>query len=714
MLTLFAYKLNYVKQLKKVTAQRKKSVKKPKNSQNMSIRGHALRFLLWFLPGLVAGIFVPWYFYLQSVVDELFVEYNWSIPSSIYARELNLYDGQSLSQDELLYELSVLGYKKRPVLKTIGQYVHEENHFEIYSKGFQFLDKNERPTRLSFELINNKVAHLNVPLARLEPLMIGQFYSNNFENRHPIKLTQLPSTLVKGLQAIEDRNFKHHGGVDFFGILRAMVRNLFAGKIVQGGSTITQQLIKNRLHYRNKSLIRKANEAAVALMLEKKFSKGQILESYFNEIYWGQKGRVAIHGIEQAAAYYFSKTPKQLSIAEQALLIGIAKGPSWYHPVKQKQRAYKRRNIVLNAWFETGVISKQQWLQAKKSELDIRINDSFSQQQYKDFIGLIKRQLAQSFSSQQLNQQGLKVFSTLNPYVQHQLVNTLQWHTNNLGANLQSSAVISDAQTGDILAVKGSKEKYSYYNRALLSKRQIGSLIKPFVYLAALELLPGFDLSTRIDDKPIKVKTKRGEYWQPKNWDNKSMGSITALTALVNSRNQATVDLGLKIGVSKFVKFLKSLGLNINRSSHPSVFLGATELTPLEVTNLFLIISSNAKQQNLLSTKYVTDKNYHLLGKIQRQNKLMLSPHSIKQIKSAMHQVTVNGTAAKLSYQYGFKNLFGKTGTTNQGKNSWYVGFDNQYLAAFWVGKDNNTSTTLTGSSGALVLWANWYGKIKN
>lgn len=683
-----------------------KKVNKPKNR-------YILRFVLWFTSGLAIGLFVPWYFYLQSIINNLFIEYNWSIPTSIYARELNLFESKTITEDEIDYELTVLGYKKKTNPRYIGEFSKNINGYEIHSKGFSFLDSKENPKVIKFAIKNNKLTNINHSVARLEPLLIGQFYNKAFENRQPIGLNSLPKTMVKGLQAIEDRNFNHHHGVDLIGIMRALIKNIFAGKIVQGGSTITQQLIKNRFHYNAKSWIRKANEALSAILLENKYDKGQILESYFNEIYWGQKGNVAIHGVSQASQYYFSKRPAQLNIAEQALLIGIVKGPSWYHPVKQKSRALKRRNTVLNAWYETSVITKSQWQIAKNSSLDVRINDAFSNQEYKDFIGLVNQQLSQKFSSVQLNQQGMKVFTTLNPFVQNQLLNTLQWHTNGLGENLQSSAVVGDSQTGEILAIKGSKEKYSYYNRAILSKRQIGSLIKPFVFLAALEELASFTLNDVIDDKPIKVKTKNNEYWQPKNWDNKSLGRISARQALVNSRNQATVSLGLQIGVNRFVSFLKSLGLNINRTNHPSVFLGATELTPLEVTNLFLILSSDAQQQHLLGIKYIVDKSNQLLGKMKRENSLSLSAQSMTQIKNAMHTVTTQGTARRLSDQYGFKNLYGKTGTTNNGKNSWFVGFDQQYLAVFWVGKDDNTATHLSGASGAMLLWANWYEKIK-
>ena len=680
---------------------------------NVSSKNPFWRVTIWMVPGVIIGLFVPWYFYLQFIVNNLFVEYNWSIPSVIYAQELNLYNGKSLKADEVLFHLSVLGYKNKSKANKIGEYSYKNRRFEIKTKGFKYLDKNDKPSYVSFALSKDKVINLNRSIARLEPLLIGQFYNKTLENRQPIPLNQIPNTMVKGLQAIEDRSFKHHSGVDVFGIIRAMVRNLFAGKIVQGGSTITQQLIKNRFHYDSKSWLRKANEAVSALMLEKKFNKGQILESYFNEIYWGQKGSYAIHGISQAAQLYYSKIPGQLTIAEQALLIGIVKGPSWFHPVKQKTRALTRRNSVLNTWYETSVINKKQWQKAKSTNVDVKINTSFANRQYQDFIDVVNQQLSQSFSSGQLNRQGLKIFTTINPYIQRQLADTLQNETDKLGRNLQSAAVVSNAQTGNILAIKGSKTDTAFFNRAKLSKRQIGSLIKPFVYLAAYESLPDFDLSTLINDSPLKIKTKTGEYWQPKNYDNKSMGLIDARSALIKSRNQATVDLGIKIGVQSFVSFLKKVGLNINRSKHPSVFLGATELTPLEVTNLFLLFSSSNQQSQLLAVKYITDNDNNLLGKIKKSHNLQVQSSSVSQINSALHQVTTQGTAAKLSTYYHFKDLYGKTGTTNQGKNSWYVGYNKDLLATFWVGKDNNTPTKLSGSSGALILWAHWYRGIK-
>jgi len=674
--------------------------------------GFILRPLLWLGTGFVIGFCLPWYLYLQFVVNSLFIEYNWTIPSSIYARELNLYNGKKINLKAIKYELSQLGYKKSSSIDSIGTFTQINNTFKIHTKGFNFFDGLEKSKIVQFDLDNGQINNASEAIIRFEPLLIGQFYSTNFENRQPIPISQVPNTMVMGLQAIEDRSFNHHPGVDVLGVLRAMVRNITSGRVVQGGSTITQQLIKNRLNYSSRSWLRKINEAIAALMLERKFDKGAIIENYFNEIYWGQKGSIAIHGIKQAAHYYFSKTPSQLSISEQALLIGIIKGPSWYHPIKHKQRAISRRNIVLNSWYQTSVITKQQWMKAKKTSLSVQLNTAFTGSNYRDFMDLVKQQLGESIPSQELNTKGLRIFTTLNPFIQHQLANTLQSKTDDLAKNIQSAALVSDARTGEVLAIKGDKNKTSYYNRTLLSKRQIGSLIKPFVYLAALEQLPNFTMSTLIADNPIKVKLKQGDYWQPKNYDDKSLGQIPAQIALIKSRNQATVNLGLQLGVDRFVKYLKKFGLNIIRSNHPSVFLGATELTPYEVSNLYLILASNNTVNQLVSIRQVVDKNNKLIRQTKYSKNILINKNALFQVREALQQVTIKGTAAKLSYKYNFNNLYGKTGTSNQGKNSWFVGFNKNYLATFWVGKDNNKPTPLTGSSGALILWGNWFKSI--
>ncbi|MGJ8664050.1 MAG: transglycosylase domain-containing protein, partial [Marinicella sp.] len=546
-------------------------------------------------------------------------------------------------------------------------------------------------------------------LARLEPHIIGRFYTTDFENRLPIKLINIPDTMVKGLQAVEDRDFKNHHGVSWFGILRAAIKNISAGEVVQGGSTITQQLVKNKLHYNQNSLLRKLHEALAATLLESKLSKQEILETYFNEVYWGQDGKVAVHGVVEAAQYYFAKPVERLSIAEQALLIGTIKGPSWYNPYRQTKRALLRRDVVLNSWLETGVINAKQHQTAKSSSLGLSRSRQLKTD-FDDYMDVVKSQIKNQFALRDLKSNGLRIFTNMDPYVQYKTTqtarNTSQW----LSAEVESAILVSGSLNGALLAVSGSKSQRSHYNRALSAKRQIGSLIKPLVYLAGLELLPGFNLSSQLNDAALTVTTADNKTWQPSNWDNKSLGKISASDALVFSRNQATVDLGMQITLSRFIAFLKQLGLQIQRNTHPALMLGAVELTPLEVQHIFSLFSSRGANQYINAIRYVTDKDNQIQSRSQQAANHALQVANIDAINRAMHEITTRGTAKKLSQTFGFAGpLFGKTGTTNQGKDSWYVGFNHDYLATVWVGRDDNQATPYSGSSGALILWSNLF-----
>lgn len=694
---------------------RTKPKSKAKNkSRRGSRRGYGwLRAVVWYLLGLFGFLLPSWYFYLDYVADSIVVA-NQATPSVIYARPLELFQGKNLSPKGLSFELDLLGYRQVAGTPKLGEYKrHQQGSaavFEIFSKGFQFVDEQLSPQSIKLSIVNNQVSHIKPKLIRLEPKVIGHFFSANFESRKPLDLQQLPNRLVIGVQAVEDRHFKHHNGVDWWGVIRAAAKNLLAMKVVQGGSTITQQLVKNKLQYREKTWLRKIHEAIVASMLEGKISKKDILQMYLNEVYLGQNGKVAIHGMAEAAKFYFAKTVQQLSVAEQALLIGLIKGPSWYNPYRHHQRAKQRRNVVLDIWLETGVINKQQWQTAKSSSLNLSQHRQIKTD-FEDYLAVVRRELLAEknklFSDRRLKQEGLQIFTNLDPFVQH-LTNQTAARTDHwLSSKVESAIVVSDAKNGALLAVSGSKSGHSYFNRALLAKRQIGSLIKPLLFLAALERLPDFDLNQLLHDSPLSLRTENGKSWRPKNWDHKSFGEIRAFDALLWSRNQATVDLGLQLGLSRFVNFLQGLGLQINRSNHPSLFLGALELTPLEVQHLFSLFPSQGQIRQTRAIQYVTDASRKPLTDIKSPSYASLKRANINAINAALQQITMSGTAKKISNRFHLAQpLYGKTGTTNQGKDSWFVGFDPYYLITVWVGRDDNRATPYSGSSGALVLWS--------
>lgn len=661
-----------------------------------------------FCLGVFSGLIVPWYFYINYITETI-VRDQWEIPSVVYARPLELYEGKKLSVLALSFELDLLGYRQVSGPPKNGQYKREGNSYLIHSKGFLFPDSSTKPQLIKLRIESDILRGVSPDLVRLEPHIIGRFFTTDFENRVPIKLANIPETMVKGLQAVEDRDFKNHHGVSWFGILRAAIKNVLAGEVVQGGSTITQQLVKNKLHYSQNSFLRKLHEALAATLLETKLSKKEILESYFNEVYWGQDGKVAVHGVVEAAQHYFAKPVERLTLAEQALLIGIIKGPSWYNPYRQVKRALLRRDVVLNSWLETGVINAEQHKAAKSAALGLSRSRQLKTD-FDDYMDVVKTQVKKQFSLHDLKSNGLRIFTSMDPYVQYKTTQTARKTGEWLSADMESALLVSGTMNGELLAVSGSKSPRSHYNRALLAKRQIGSLIKPLVYLAGLELLPDFDLNSTLNDAALTVKTDDNKIWQPSNWDHKSLGTISAMDALVYSRNQATVDLGLQITLSRFIAFLKQMGLQIQRNTHPALILGAVELTPFEVQHIFGIFSSRGANQNINAIRYVTDKDNKIQSRSQQSISHTLSVANIDKINQAMNQITTRGTARKLTDTFNLPGpLFGKTGTTNEGKDSWYVGFNRDYLATVWVGRDDNQATPYSGSNGALILWGHLF-----
>ncbi len=678
-----------------------------KTATKSSIKHWIFRLFLYAV-GFFIGLVIPWYFYINHVTNSI-VNEQWEVPSVVYARPLELYKNKKLSPQALMYELDALGYMQVSGTPKLGQYQKFQSSFDIYSKGFEFSDGASVPKRIKLTLRNGVIDTMTPAIYRLEPKVIGHFFSAGLENRQPIQVNEIPDTMVRGLQAIEDRTFSEHHGVSWMGVLRAAVKNLMAGQVVQGGSTLTQQLVKNKLQYNQNSILRKLHEAFAAMLLETKIDKKAIIQMYFNEIYWGQDGKVSIHGVVEAASYYFAKPVNRLSLAEQALLVGIIKGPSWYNPFKQQERAMTRRNLVLKVWFETGILNQSQWQSAKKQPLGLtqhrRLKTDFA-----DYMDVVKRQVRTQFSQSDLKQKGLRIFTFLDPYIQYKTTQTAKKTSQWLTPDVESAIVVSGAQNAELLALTGSKSANSHYNRALLAKRQIGSLIKPLVYLAALEVLPGFDISDPLEDSELTVNTGDGQLWQPKNWDLKSWGSITAKQALIHSRNQATVDLGMSIGLGKFIDYLSQLGLNINRSHHPSLFLGAIDLTPFEVQHLFGLFASRGKNQQIYAVNYITQSDGKLLSQSQQIRQKQPQTRHIDTINQALHAITTEGTAKKITQSFQLpRPMFGKTGTTNKGRDSWFSGFNQELLVTVWVGRDDNKPTPYSGSSGALVLWSHLF-----
>ena len=556
-------------------------------------------------------------------------------------------------------------------------------------------------------------------LARLEPAEIASIYPLQKEDRTLVKVADAPPLLVTGLQAVEDRNFKHHPGVDLRGIARAALANLKAGKAVQGGSTLTQQLVKNYFLTHDRTIARKFNEAIMAVLLELHYDKSQILEAYINEVFLGQQGAYAVHGFGQASLFYFDQPLERLEPQQVALLIGLVKGASYYNPRRHPERATARRNQVLSAFAETGLLSGSEARKAASTSLGITEKPRSRGTRYHAFVDLVRRQLAQVYREEDLKTEGLRIFTTLAPSVQEKSQRAVteglaQLERRGLSSSLQAAMVVADVATGEVRGLVGDKDpNRAGFNRAIHARRQIGSVIKPLVYLLALEHNEDYSLMTRIEDEPLTLKQADGTVWKPANYDGKSHGEVTLLDALTRSYNQATVRLGLNVGVNHLVNRIAQLGVAAEVDAVPSVFLGAVELTPLEVTQIYQSIAAGGFSVPLRSVIAVQTADGDEL--VRYPLRMLPQPHreAIAVLNYALTQVVEQGTAKALPGLLGRSAIIaGKTGTTNDRRDSWFVGYTRNHVAVAWVGEDDNRPAKVTGSNAAMHLWAGLFRQL--
>jgi penicillin-binding protein 1B len=524
---------------------------------------------------------------------------------------------------------------------------------------------------------------------------------------------------VSGLQAVEDRNFKHHPGVDITGIARAMLVNLKAGKAVQGGSTLTQQLVKNYFLSNERTALRKFNEAIMAILLEVHYGKAEILEAYLNEVFLGQQGAYAVHGFGQASLFYFDQPLEQLEPDQIALLIGLARGASYYNPRRHPERATNRRNRVIAALEETGLLTTAEAKRAKSAPLGVIQTARAKGNRYHAFVELVRRQLALVYQEEDLKTEGLRIFTTLSPSDQEKAQKSAdqglrRLEERGLSGTLQTAIVLADAGTGEIRALVGDREAdRPGFNRALDARRQIGSVIKPLVYLLALEHEADYNLLTRIEDEPLSLQQADGSLWSPANYDGLSHGQVSLLDALTQSYNQATVRLGLNIGVSHLLNRLKVLGVNVDIPAVPSVFLGALELTPFEVAQIYQSLAAGGYSVPLRSLIAVQTAAGDELVRYPLRMMPLPRREVVGVLNYALTQVVEQGTAKALPGLLGSDiEIAGKTGTTNDQRDSWFVGYTRNRIAVVWVGEDDNRPARVTGSNAAMRLWAGLFREL--
>ncbi|MDH7943344.1 penicillin-binding protein 1B [Pseudohongiella sp. SYSU M77423] len=678
------------------------------------------RLTVWTL--LIATVvFVLWCVWIDRQIRESFSSLQWALPARIYARPMELYPGAGHALAEVQTTLQQLGYREVAQLNRPGEFRRLGQSLQIQTRGFDFWDGPEPPQTLAVFFTGERISSLErigggaVPLARLEPVEVTQFNPDTGEDRLPLALGDVPPALVQAVIAVEDSRFYEHHGVDPKGIARAMLANIRAGGIVQGGSTLTQQLVKNLYLHRDQTFRRKIEEALMAVALDLRFSKEQILEAYLNEVYLGQDGNRAIHGFALGAQHYFSRPLTQLSLDELALLAGMPRGPSLYNPRRNPERAVSRRNTVLARMVDAGYITDEQRTQASRAELAVTPRPAYRGNGYPAFMELVQQNLARDYDSAALRTEGLRIFTTLDLAMQTTLearldkaVAAVQPADGDNGP-LEAAVVITDATNGDVRALAGGRRAgYTGFNRALNARRQIGSLVKPATYLAALESGAGdYSLATVLSDAKREIELDNGTYWSPSNYENRYYGDVYLFDALERSLNQATVDLGLKLGLPATIDMLRRLGYNGDVAAYPSLLLGAVDMTPIEVAQMYQTLASGGFRTPLRAVEAVMTGDGQRLQRYGLAIEQVASQRSMFLLEHALQGVFSRGTArtAQGTMQANLP-LAGKTGTTNDLRDSWFAGYGDDLVAVVWLGHDNNGATGLTGATGALKVWS--------
>jgi penicillin-binding protein 1B len=659
-----------------------------------------------------------WVLWTDYQIRNSFGQLQWELPARIYAKAHELYPGMSLPPERLRTTLVDLGYRQTDVPNNPGEFRQLGNQFELYTRGFQFWDGPEPERLVNLQYSGGSISRLTdsrgdpVPLMRLEPLEIAQINPETGQDRLPMSLEDVPQQLIDAVVAIEDRRFYSHIGVDFLGIARAMVANIRAGGIVQGGSTLTQQLVKNLYLHRDQTLARKAEEAVMALALEVHFTKDQILEGYMNEVFLGQQGNRAIHGFSLASEFYFGRRLDQLSLPEFALLAGMPQAPSLYNPRRNPERAIERRNTVLAQMAAQGLITERERELATRASLDVIERPRSRSNAYPAFMALVRDNLAREYDIESLRRSGLRIFTTLDVGIQEEVEQHLQEAVDAVEIDsatadkLQAATIITDASTGEVRAISGGRDPDDRgFNRALNARRQIGSLIKPFVYLAALDS-GRFSLASILDDRPVEIELDNGDIWSPANYNRQYDGNVYLYEALYRSLNLATVDLGMELGVSRVLRMLEKAGYQGDANPYPSLLLGAVEMSPLEVAQIYQSLTSGGYYSPLRAVVAVTSGEGQPLQRYGVESTPITDPQSMFLLEHAMQSVFYRGTAQSAKRVLGNQlPLAGKTGTTNDLRDSWFVGYGSNLMGVVWLGHDENVDTGLSGSTGALPVW---------
>lgn len=700
-------------------------------------RDKTLKFALLFLVIFLSSgtLFGTWYLgSLEDVLTDKFEGQKWIFPSKIYSDTYLLYVGMNLRAEELSEKLRRLGYQEvRNAPQARGEYrfLKREGLVEIYLQDFAYPLEKFKGFPVRINLQGNTVAKMADQTTgeehfslELEPELVTGLYNRIWQERRLVKLSEVPPLLVNAILSVEDERFYRHRGIDPVAILRASWINLRSGGIVQGGSTLTQQLMKNFFLDDERTLKRKFKEALMALIAERKYSKNEILENYLNEIYLGQKGAQGIFGIWEASQFYFSKEPGELTVGEMALIAGLIRAPGRYSPYRSVELAAQRRNVVLGKMFEEKFITRAQYEAALREVIQRRelikvVNDA------PFYVDFLRRELAEIYSNKVLTADGLRIFTSLDLHLQRVAEKALADGLKRLEEtypslrkrgeddHLEGAVVVIKPQTGEIKAMAGGRDyQKSQFNRVFQARRQPGSVFKPFVYLAALlygseEAGKKFTPVSLVDDSPF-TWIYEGKEWRPDNYKAEYFGTVTFRTALEKSLNSATARIAREVGIRHVRDIAYRLGIESSLPAYPSLTLGSVEVSPLEVAVAFSTLANSGVRTHPLAVKQVIDQEGRVLEKRDIRVQRVISPQLAFMMNHLLKGVLDRGTARGARLQGFDRPAAGKTGTTNDTKDAWFVGYTPDLLAVVWVGFDNQTKLGLSGSQAALPIWTDF------
>ena len=638
----------------------------------------------------------------------------------VYAGAQPLVPGVHVRRVDLAGTLARLKYAdSRGAVPAPGQFRRVGSAWEINLRGAP----GTAPQRVWLETRDERITRVtrdgyDIGAAALEPEVLTSADDRPGEDNRPVRLAEVPLVLINAVLAAEDHRFFEHGGVDARGLLRAAWANLRAGRVMQGGSTITQQLVKNRLVGSRRTLFRKASEAWLATLVEWRYSKPQILEAYLNEVYLGQRGGRAIRGIGAAARAYFHKEIHQVTPAEAALLAGMIRGPNSYSPAVNPERARARRDVVLARMRELGSLSPADW-EATKAE-PVRVpTTTASGQPAPYFTDYVRAELEQRFGERG---DAASVYSTLDLVLQRfaeaaivRGLDRLETRVSRLRRDdptrrLQAALVALDPATGEIRALVGGRDyAQSQYNRAALARRQPGSAFKPFVYLAALRQhgndAPAMTAATLVDDVPVVLTVGR-DTWSPRNYQDRYEGRVTVRRALEHSLNAATVRVADAAGLPAVIDTARALGFEGDLAPVPAMALGVFEATPIELARAYLPLANGGlRPVGAIAVRGVRDRDGEVTPADAGEAIPVISAAEAYLITSLLEGVIQSGTGAAARGVAAADAIAGKTGTTNDGRDAWFVGYTPRLVVAVWVGYDGGDTHGLSGAEAALPIW---------